>query len=163
MTTGDEGRVTNVDIRRATVGDAHGLACLKIEWAELEPLPSAAEVHEFADALSAWIVRQSDSLVVEVAVAGGQVVGMAWMVLFERTPDFADRRRLTADIQSVYVSPPHRNRGIGRRLVDALCDAADARGVARILVTASARSVPLYGRSGFENSPLLLERRPGRA
>lgn len=150
------------DVRRADVTDAHDLARLKIEWAQVDLSPSGQEVDEFADALSIWMTRQGDSLVVEVAVADDRVVGMAWMVLFERAPDFADRQRLTADIQSVYVSPAHRNHGIGRRLVDALCDAADARGVPRTLVTASARSVHLYERSGFESSPLLLQRRAGR-
>lgn len=157
-----DGPVAGIDVRRADAGDAHDLARLKIEWAGLDLSPSSQEVDEFADALSTWIKRQGDSLVVEVAVADDHIVGMAWMVLFERAPDFTDRHRLTADIQSVYVSPVHRNRGIGRRLVDALCDASDARGVPRTLVTASIRSVPLYERSGFESSPLLLQRREGR-
>lgn len=157
-----EGPLVDVNVRRADVGDAHDLARLKIEWAELDPSPSRQEIDEFADALSGWITRQGDSLVVEVAIADDHIVGMAWMVLFERAPDFTHRHRLTADIQSVYVSSAHRYRGIGRRLVDALCDAADARGVPRTLVTASARSVRLYERSGFESSPLLLQRRAGR-
>ncbi|QAY60338.1 GNAT family N-acetyltransferase [Microbacterium protaetiae] len=161
LSAGD-GPVVGIDVRRADAGDAHDLAQLKIEWAQVDPSPNRQEVDEFADALSTWIAGQDDLLVVEVAVADGQIVGMAWMVLFERAPDFADRQRLTADIQSVYVTPAHRNRGIGRRLVDALCDAADARSVPRILVTASARSVPLYERSGFESSPLLLQRRAGQ-
>jgi len=117
---------------------------------------------EFAAALGQWIIRQGDSLVAEVAVIDGQVVGMAWMVIFERVPDFADRQRLTAEVQSVYVTPAYRGRGLGRRLVDALCAAADARGVPRILVTASARSIPLYSRLGFEGSPLLLQRSADR-
>lgn len=161
LSAGD-GPVVGIDVRRADGADAHDLARLKIEWAQVDPSPSRREVDEFADALSTWMTGQDDSLVVEVAVADGEIVGMAWRVLFERAPDFVDRQRLTADIQSVYVTPAHRNRGIGRRLVDGLCEAADARGVPRILVTASARSVPLYARSGFESSPLLLQRRAGR-
>lgn len=160
--TVDDGPGVGIDVRRAEAGDAHDLAQLKIEWAQVDPSPNRHGVDEFEDALSTWITRQGDSLVVEVAVADDRIVGMAWMVLFERAPDFADRQRLTAEIQSVYVSPAHRNRGIGRRLVDALCDAADARGVPRTLVTASARSVRLYERSGFESSPLLLQRRARR-
>lgn len=159
----DDPAPTGVDVRRATLGDAAGLAQLKVEWAGLDQPPSSEAMDEFGDSLMSWIGRQGDSLVVEVAVAEDHVVGMAWMVLFERAPDFTDRHRLTADIQSVYVRPAHRNRGIGTRLVDALCDAADTRGIARVIVTASARSVPLYNRSGFETSHLLLERRNGRA
>lgn len=154
---------TDVDVRRATLGDAADLAQLKVEWARLDQSPSSQAMDEFGTALANWIRRQGDSLVVEVAVADERVVGMAWMVLFERVPDFSDRQRLTADIQSVYVSPAHRGRGVGRRLVDALCAAADTRGVPRTLVTASARSVSLYNRSGFEESPLLLQRRSDRA
>lgn len=159
----DDPAPTDVDVRRATLGDAADLAQLKVEWANLDRSPSSQEMDEFGTALANWIRRQGDSLVVEVAVADERVVGMAWMVLFERVPDFSDRQRLTADIQSVYVSPAHRRRGVGRRLADALCAAADTRGVPRTLVTASARSVSLYNRSGFEESPRLLQRRSDRA
>jgi GNAT superfamily N-acetyltransferase len=155
--------LADVDVRRATLGDAAGLAQLKVEWANLDQSPSSQAMDEFGTTLASWIRRQGDSLVVEVAVADERVVGMAWMVLFERVPDFSHRQRLTADIQSVYVSPAHRGRGVGRRLVDALCAAADTRGVPRTLVTASVRSVSLYNRSGFEESPLLLQRRSDRA
>lgn len=153
---------TEVDVRHATLGDVPGLAQLKAEWAKLDSTPQSQDMDEFAAALGQWIIRQGDSLVAEVAVIDDRVVGMAWMVMFERVPDFADRQRLTADVQSVYVTPAYRGRGLGRRLVDALCAAADARGVPRILVTASARSVPLYKRSGFEGSPLLLQRSADR-
>ena len=153
---------TNVDVRRASVGDAHGLARLKVEWGQSDPSPAVEQMDEFAGVLARWITRQGDSLVVNVAVADGDVVGMAWMVVFERVPDFDDRRGWTADIQSVYVTPSLRGRGLGSRLVDALCTAADMRGIPRTLVTASARSVPLYNRFGFDNSPLLLQRPAGR-
>lgn len=154
----EDSAAARVDVRAASRDDLRGLAALKIEWARLGSPPQDADVDEFADALGEWIARQGDSLVVNVAVANGLVVGMAWMVLFERAPDFADRHRLTADIQSVYVTPAYRGRGVGRRLVDELCRAADSRGVPRILVSASTRAIRLYNRAGFEESPLLLQR-----
>ncbi|GAA2972734.1 ribosomal protein S18 acetylase RimI-like enzyme [Microbacterium terrae] len=147
-----------IEVRRATPADLPGLARLKIEWARLDDAPPADEVVAFADDLGAWNARQGDGLVVEVAVADGAVVGMAWMVIFERVPDFSDRHRLTADIQSVFVAPAHRDRGVGCRLVDELCREADRRGIPRTLVSANERALGLYRRSGFAPSPVLLQR-----
>lgn len=157
--TQERGAPAGVAVRRGTAGDAPGLAVLKTEWARLDRTPSVAEMEEFAVALGDWILNAADSLVIAVAIADGAMVGMAWMVLFERAPDFADRHRLTADIQSVYVTPDWRGQGIGTRLVDELCREADRRGVPRVLVTANARAVELYRRVGFDESPMLLERR----
>lgn len=93
-------------MRRATLRDAADLAQLKVEWTRLDQSPSGPAMGEFEDLLANWVSRQGDYLVVEVAVAVERVVGMAWVVLFERVPDFFHRQRLTADIQSVYEDLP---------------------------------------------------------
>jgi GNAT superfamily N-acetyltransferase len=135
--------------------DARELARLKIEWAG--DSPTDAEVDEYASGLGDWISAQGDAVDVCVAVVDGLVVGMAWMVVFERVPDFGNRHRMTADIQSVYVTPMHRGLGLGRRLVEELCRAADARGVPRTVVGSSSGAVSLYEQVGFEHSPLLMQ------
>lgn len=148
----------HVIVRRAGPEDAPELAFLKTQWAALERDPSEMEKDAFAIALADWMVAQGDSLVVMIAVDRDVPAGMAWMVVFERVPDFGDRHRLTADIQSVYVTPDSRGRGIGTRLIDELCREADRRDIPRILVTASAGSLALYQRAGFRESALLLQR-----
>ncbi|MFE6735339.1 GNAT family N-acetyltransferase [Microbacterium sp. NPDC057650] len=153
--------MTADEVRPATQRDVRDQALLKAESAGLSL--TDAEIDEYAAALSGWIVRQGDALEARVAVVDDQVVGMAWMVVFERVPDFDDRRRRTADVQSVFVKPQHRGRGLGRRMVEDLCLAADARGVPRSLVASSAGAITLYERIGFEHSPKLMLRPADRS
>lgn len=148
-------------IRSAQPKDVRGLVALKEAWAELSRPVSESERREFGEDLAAWMRSQGQALMCRVAEIDGELVGMAWLVLFERVPDIHDRTRLTGDIQSVYVLPQHRQRGIGRELVRSLTDAADERGVPRVTVSANAAAASIYSAEGFLTAPYLLER-PGR-
>jgi len=145
-------------VRSAQPEDVAGLAALKEAWAQLSRPISESERREFADDLAAWMRSQGPALVCRVAEIDGELVGMAWLVLFERVPDIHDRTRLTGDIQSVYVLPQHRQRGIGRALVRSLIDAADERGVPRVTVSANTAAAAIYSAEGFVTAPYLLER-----
>ena len=147
-------------VRSAQPEDVARLAALKEAWAQLSRPVSESERRDFAEHLSAWMRSQGQALMCHVAEIGGELVGMAWLVLFERVPDIHDRIRLTGDIQSVYVLPQHRQRGIGTALVRSLTDAADERGVPRVTVSASAAAASIYSGEGFVTAPYLLERRP---
>lgn len=150
---------TNVEIRRASVDDAAQVAALKLLWAPPPGTPTAAEREEFARHLGMWFGADTDSRICMVAELDGALVGMAWLVIFERAPDFGARRRLTGDVQSVFVLPEHRRAGLGGRLVDALVAVADERGVHRVTVSSNTGAAPVYRRAGFVDAPLLLERR----
>ena len=145
-------------IGSAQTEDVTRLAALKEAWAQLSRPVSESERGEFAEDLAAWMRSQGQALMCHVAEIDGELVGMAWLVLFERVPDIHDRTRLTGDIQSVYVLPQHRQRGIGRELVRSLTDAADERGVPRVTVSANAAAAALYSAEGFVSAPYLLER-----
>lgn len=145
-------------IRSAEPEDVTGLAALKEAWAQLSRPASESERRTFAEDLAAWMRSQGQGLICRVAEIDGELVGMAWLVLFERVPDIHDRTRLTGDIQSVYVLPQHRQRGIGRELVRSLTDAADERGVPRVTVSANAAAASIYSAEGFVTAPYLLER-----
>ncbi|NEE04491.1 GNAT family N-acetyltransferase [Phytoactinopolyspora halotolerans] len=139
------------------------LARLKTERAQLDREPPRDVQVAFAKHLDDWIAAQGDALLCRVADIGGTLVGMAWMVVYERVPDLHDRHRLTGDIQSVFVTAKHRGLGIGAALIQALCQQADARGVRRVTVSANDLALPLYRSAGFSPSPHLLERHhPGR-
>lgn len=145
-------------VRSAQPGDVAGLAALKGTWAQLSRPVSESERREFAEDLAAWMRSQGQALECHVAEIDGELVGMAWLVLFERVPDIHDRTRLTGDIQSVYVRPQYRQQGIGRALVRSLIDAADGRGVPRVTVSANAAAAAIYSAEGFVTAPYLLER-----
>jgi GNAT superfamily N-acetyltransferase len=146
-------------IREATSADLHSLADLKVQWASLAYFPSTEERAEFAEALGEWMDTMGDSLVCRVAEVNGALVGMAWMVIFERVPDIHNRKRATGDVQSVFVASEYRGRGIGLALVRAVCETADILGVPRVTVSANECAAPLYSRAGFTPSPILVERR----
>ncbi|HRI43889.1 MAG TPA: ribosomal protein S18-alanine N-acetyltransferase [Fimbriimonadaceae bacterium] len=80
-----------------------------------------------------------------VAVADGRIVGFGgvWIMIDE------------AHVTTVAVSPDHRRRGIGKRIVSALLDAAQARGTtcATLEVRASnTAAIGLYEDLGFVRS-----------
>jgi GNAT superfamily N-acetyltransferase len=146
-----------VEIRVATPADAAGLAELKLAMS-----PPAAPLADweralFAHDLVSWIAVDPDSRVCLVAVVDDQVVGMAWLVVFSRAPTIGALRRLTGDVQSVFVRPEFRG-----RLVDGLLDAARARDIGRVSVSSNADGASVYRRAGFEDAPLLLEWRAER-
>jgi len=145
-----------VVLRWAGEDDAARLAVLKIEWAAAEP--SEPEREAFAQAMAEWMDRHRDDVVCAVAEVDGRLVGMAWMVVYDRVPDLGQIHRMSADVQSVYVRSPHRGLGIGRRLVGMLCDDADRRGIPRVTVHSSSRAISLYERAGFTRLPKLLAR-----
>ena len=145
-------------VRSAQPDDVAGLAALKEAWAQLSRPVSESERREFAEDLAAWMRSQGQALECHVAEIDGELVGMAWLVLFERVPDIHDRTRLTGDIQSVYVLPQYRQQGIGSALVRSLTDAADERGVLRVTVSANAAAAAMYSATGFVTAPYLFER-----
>ena len=91
----------------------------------------------------------------------GTAVGMAWLAIIERIPGPEQWRRLSGNVQSVYVLADHRNRGFGATLLGALVSDARRRGLEYLSVHPSPRSFPFYRRLGFvgEGSILFLDLR----
>ena len=155
-------------IRRATSRDISDLARLLFLDAGdirgggdlLDDSPDMRQSFDaFADELAGWLADHQHSHYAFVAVHTEQgVVGMAWVALLPRVPRPGATRRLSADIQTVFVTPQHRGQGIGTALVDAAARHATELGAARVTVASSTRAVPMYARLGFGSSPTLLQR-----
>ena len=146
-------------VRPAASTDLESLAALKEEWAAMGAPATAVERAEFVQSLEHWMGERGESVVCLVAELEGRLIGMAWMVVFERVPDIRDRRRLTGDIQSVFVRPDYRGAGVGRELIRRLVAVADERAIPRVTVSANPRAASLYESQGFAVTPTLLERR----
>ncbi len=151
-------RVSAAQVREATAGDLPALAALRWRWAVPDRPPGPGDLEAFEAALAAWLRQRGGDVVCVVAATGDELVGMAWLVVFDRVPNPDAPVRRTGDVQSVFVLPEHRGDGVGSRLIAAVCEAADGRGLAKLTVDSSARAVSLYERWGFTRSGALLQR-----
>ncbi len=145
-------------IRTATLADAPALSALRWRWAQPGRTPGEGEAQEFAAALEGWMRAQGDRSVCQVADLDGDLVGMAWLAVFERVPNPGDTVRRNGDVQSVFVVPEHQGRGIGRRLVESLCAAADDLGVRKLTLDSREAVMPFYERLGFSTRTTLMQR-----
>lgn len=145
-------------VRTATLADAPALSALRWRWAQPGRAPGEGEAREFAAALEGWMRAQGERSVCKVADLDGDLVGMAWLAVFERVPNPGDTVRRNGDVQSVFVVPEHQGRGIGRRLVESLCAAADDLGVRKLTLDSRDSVMPFYERLGFSTRTTLMQR-----
>ena len=90
----------------------------------------------------AWLVEHE-----RVAVAGG---GLQLRTLMPR-PGYV-RGEPEALIVSMWTEPPHRRRGLGRRVLEAMLAWGRERGIRRFTLHASDDGRPLYGLYGFRGT-----------
>jgi L-amino acid N-acyltransferase YncA len=154
----DEGAIVEVvpelEIRPAAAGDEEAVATIYNEGiagrlATFETRPrDAAEV-------AAWF---GDSLPFLVAEAGGEVVG------FARVMPYSDRCVYEGvGEHAVYVAGSARGGGLGRRLLDALCDESERAGLYKLtsrVFTDNTASRAVHRAAGFHE--VGVQRRHGR-
>ena len=145
-----------MDVGLAGPQDAGDLA--RLLRLNASPAEQEQATGSFADDLAGWWAEHARSHIPFIARdPGPDVVGMAWLAVVPRVPRPGRLARLSADIQSVFVLPAQRGRGIGTALVRAVTDHAVGLGAAHVTVHSSEGAVTLYERLGFTSSPLLLQ------
>ncbi len=111
---------------------------------ELDPAPDEAEMtarfHAITDAEYPYLVAEED----------GAIIGYAYAGPFRARPAY----RFMAE-NSVYLAPGSQGRGLGRRLMQALIEACEARGFRQIVAvigdaTPQSASVKLHTALGFQ-------------
>jgi GNAT superfamily N-acetyltransferase len=151
-------------VRLMSAADVAAVGELRRAWTEEQagrPIDDAG----FGAAFAAWMEREDDHRLTWVAVVDGAVVGMLNLVVFTRMPRPRDAvspgpPRQWGYVANVYVLAGHRSRGLGGELVSAATRHADDNAFARLVLSPSEQSRPLYRRLGFgPASDLLL--RPG--
>ena len=147
-------------VRFASPADLPAVARLRWRWVvEESGATDAMSEDEFVPTFVAWAADHADSHRCVVAERDGAVIGMAWLALTARVPSPRAPRRLSGDLQCVYVVPDARDAGVGTRLVEAIVEEADRLGVERVVVHSSERAVPAYDRAGFASDEQLRHRR----
>jgi GNAT superfamily N-acetyltransferase len=149
-----------VDICVAGQADLAELA--RLLWLNAGPDERAKQsVEAFAVDLAAWWKDHDDSHLAFVArLAESEVVGMAWLAVVSRPPRPGVIGRRSADIQSVFVVPEERGKGIGSALVKAAVAQALHCGAGWVTVHSGRKAVPVYERLGFASSRQLLQKAP---
>jgi GNAT superfamily N-acetyltransferase len=134
------------------------IAALRWERSVEVGRPLDTQRRDFIDAFGRWMQRNADTHRCLVVTVEGTVVGTGFVALTERVPIPRQGRRISADIQAVFVKPEYRNAGIGHRLITALVELAAEHNAEHITVHSSQRAVHAYERAGFRLGPRHLHR-----
>lgn len=147
-------------ISQASAGDLSGLA--RLLWLDTHrEEPAQRSVEAFAAELAQWwSAHQASHLAFVARLLRPEIVGMAWVAIVPRVPRPGATSRLSADVQSVFVMPEYRGRGVGSALVNAAAEHAARFGALRVTVHSGRKAVPVYERLGFQSSRQLLQRSP---
>jgi GNAT superfamily N-acetyltransferase len=135
------------------------LATLRFQWRSLERGEWGSDEEVFSKELRHWLRAHESSHVPFLALDDERPIGMAWLAIVERIPGPAFFVRRSGYVQSVYVTPAQRSRGVGTELMVQLVSAARELGLDYLAVHPSEQSFEFYRRLGFENTTRVLELR----
>jgi GNAT superfamily N-acetyltransferase len=155
-------RVTVVDdvtFARARESDLAQLAGLRYQWRVNEAGERGEGEALFAERLREWYDAHRASHAGYLATLDGDAIGCAWLCTIDRVPGPERFVRQAGILQSVYVVPTQRNRGVGEGLVRLTIEDARERGFDYLMVHPSMASFSFYRRLGFVESEKLLELR----
>jgi GNAT superfamily N-acetyltransferase len=93
-----------------------------------------------------------------VARGGDRLVGAMWLQTVRRVPVPGKRAGPIGYLTNVYVEGPHRNAGLGARMLELLTGWCRDEGYSEVIVWPTERSRSFYGRGGFDrlDEPLVL-------
>jgi GNAT superfamily N-acetyltransferase len=152
--------VTEALIRRADNADVAAIIQLRREWTSEQDGDQPDE--DFDERLAAWFARESARRITWLAEAAGRPVGMMNLSLFERMPRPGRAPSHWGYIGNAFILAAYRNQGIGTRLLNAVLSYADENDFVRVVLSPSARAIPLYERAGFGPADMLMLRTPPR-
>ena len=153
--------MTDALIRRAEYADLAAIVQLRREWTREEHGDIADP--DFEENLAVWFGREWSRRITWLADEGGRPAGMMNLAIYERMPRPGRALSRWGYLGNVFVRAAYRNRGIGSRLVSTALSYADQNGFARVVLSSTERSIPLYERAGFGPAGALMLRTPPQA
>lgn len=99
-----------------------------------------------------WIEGEGDSRRFWLAEDAGSPIGMIGLLTYRRMPKPSQPDTRWGYVGNMFVLEEHRNRGVGRALIDALKAYADAENFERLVLAPSERSIPFWKRAGFADA-----------
>jgi GNAT superfamily N-acetyltransferase len=146
-------------IRLARGDDVPALAALRARWVE-ENAGRPIEDTSYLAAFEAWYAAEEHQRLTWLGLVEDEPVGMLNLLVFTRMPRPAVAVSRWGYLANFYVRPEHRSSGLGTELLGVCTSYADEHAFARIVLSPSERSVPLYARTGFAPATELMVR-PG--
>ncbi len=110
----------------------------------------------FVAELTGWLRLEGVHRRTWLAEADDEAVGYVSALLYRRMPSVVNRSSGWAYLGNLFVLPGSRGEGVGESLVTAVTDWAREHDLARVVLSPSERSVPLYRRLGFREADELL-------
>lgn len=145
-------------MRRLAGSDAAAVAGLRRMWTE-ENAGGAIDDPGFEARFAEWIAGAGAARPTWIAEAGGRLVGMVNLAIFDRMPAPGHAAARWGYLANAYVVPEYRNAGVGRLLVDELMAFARREELVRVVLSPSAKSVRFYERAGFGPADMLMAQR----
>jgi GNAT superfamily N-acetyltransferase len=149
--------VSRIAVRLARPDELGAVA--ELRWRSIEESRGtpAVPLEAFVARFVSWAEQHGATHRCVVAVRDGVVIGTAWLASLPRPPSPRAMTRFSGDVQSVYVVPEERDRGLGGRLIEAVLSIARELGFERVTVHSSERAIPMYARRGFAVSERYLQ------
>jgi len=150
----------------ATIDDVAELA--RLRWALY-----AEQNGDHTESLEGYVERfarfarsalASDDWRAWVARIGDELVAAMWLHALHRVPVPGKRAGPIGYLTNVYVTPEHRNRGLGAEMLHQITARCRVEGFSAVIVWPTERSRPFYRRGGFTRpeEPLVIELEPDR-
>jgi GNAT superfamily N-acetyltransferase len=146
-------------VLRTDESNLSDLAALRYRWRIVELNERGVSPEEFESRLREWYGRHRESHLGYLARVGDIAVGCAWLVVIDRVPGPEKFLRRAGMVQSVYVVPEYRSRGVGSDLMGTLSSDARWMELDYLIVHPSVESFPFYRRLGFADANKALELR----
>ncbi len=147
-------------LRRARPDDAAALAALRWEFRSALARPNEPRA-AFVRRCARWMrprLGRTASWRVWVLEDAGRLVGHLWLAVIEKVPNPVPEPERHGYVTNVYVRPPYRGAGLGRRLMEAVTSWCAANAIDSVVLWPTKASRGLYRRHGFGTPPSLLEK-----
>ena len=137
-------------IRPATIADIPHIVQHREQMFRDMGIP--AEFEDMGPATELWLRHAipAKTYLGWIAVsANGEIAGGGGLIVIPWPPGPMTMDPRCGFVFNVYTAPPHRQQGLGRRLMDAMHDWCRAEGIERVVLNASTFGKPLYESMGY--------------
>jgi ribosomal protein S18 acetylase RimI-like enzyme len=154
-----EGIVTMSEFinRRATSVDIPALTALRWDMCYEQGVAKAADRPAYESALTTFLAEHldHDECQIWVVEAADGIIANAMMWLYPMLPRPGVPHDWHGYVTNVYTRPAYRRRGLARRLMEALADAARQHGATQLSLETTPEAQHLYFRLGYQSSEAL--------